>query len=111
MIQEAIEIYFEGMELDGYPIPTPTACVERLEAAGHEYVIVSERHPGNYVAYVLDFLPECDVVGDSVDGVQQNSRGDITDFLAVKERNGEPATGPSAWAETMEIPHPNEVTA
>ena len=109
MIREALEFHFEGMELEGYPIPTPTAWVEKLEAAGQEYVIVYEQDPENYAAYVPDFLPECDVRGGSVEGVQQNIRRAITDYLAAKELNGESVAEPSAWAETMDITHPSEV--
>ncbi len=111
MIREAIEFHFEGLEIEGYPLPAPAAWVERLEAAGQEYVVVYERDPENYAAYVPDFLPECDVAGDSVEEVQQNLRQAVAEYLAAKERNGEPLPEPSAWAETMELAHPGEAPA
>ena len=111
MIREAIEFHFEGMELDGYPIPTPTAWVKMMEAAGHEYVAVYEQDPGHYTGYVPDFLPECEVTGDSVEEVQQNLWRAFTEYVSVKERNEEPLLEPSSWAETMEIAHPSRVSA
>ena len=112
MIREALEFHFECMELDGDPIPTPTARIETLEAAGQEYVVVYEKGLKNYAAYVPDFAHECDeVTGESFEEVQQNFRLAVADYLAAKEQNGEPLPEPSAWAETMEIPHPSEVPA
>ena len=111
MIREAIEFHFEGMALDGDTIPTPSAWVECLEEAGQEYVIVYEQDSGNYVAYVPDFMPECDVTGNSVAAVQQKIRQVITEYLVAKQLDGERLPEPSAWAETMEIAHPSEVPA
>ena len=111
MIREAIEFHFEGIELDGHPVPTPTAWVERFEVSGEGYVIVYEPEPDNYIAYVPDFAPECEVTGNSVEEVQQNVRRAITEYLAAKERNEEPLPEPLAWAETMEIAHPSTVSA
>ena len=111
MIREALEFHFECMELDGHPIPTPTARIEMLEAAGREYVIVYEQWPGKWLAYIPDFLPECDVEGSSYEEAWDNMRRVIAEYLAAKERNGEPLPAPSAWAETMEIAHPSEVLA
>ena len=112
MIREALEFHLEGMLLDGHPIPEPTAKIETLEAAGQEYAVVYEKGLKNYAAYVPDFVHECDeVTGDSVEEVQQNFRRAVADYLAAKEQNGEPLPEPSAWAETMEIPHPSEVPA
>ncbi len=112
MIREALEFHLEGMLLDGHPIPEPTARIETLEAAGQEYVVVYEKGLKNYAAYVPDFAHECDeVTGDSVEEVQRNFRLAVADYLAAKGRNGEPLPEPSAWAETMEIPHPSKVPA
>ena len=111
MIREALEFHLEGMLLDGHPIPEPTAKIETLEAAGREYVVVYEKGLKNYAGYVPDFLPECEVTGDSVEEVQQNFRQAVAEYLAATERNGDPLPEPSAWAETMEIPHPSEVPA
>jgi len=112
MIREALEFHLEGMLLDGHPIPEPTARIETLEAAGQEYVVVYEKGLKNYAAYVPDFAHECDeVTGNSFEEVEQDFKQAVTDYLAVKERNGEPLPEPSSWAETMEIPHPSEVPA
>ena len=112
MIREALEFHLEGMLLDGHPIPEPTARIETLEAAGLEYVVVYEKGLKNYAAYVPDFVHECDeVTGDSLEEVERKFRQAIADYLAAKERNGEPLPEPSSWAETMEIPHPSEVPA
>ena len=112
MIREALEFHFECMGLDGGAIPTPTAKVETLEAGGHEYVVVYEKGLKNYAAYVPDFAHECDeVTGDSFEEVERDFRQAVAEYLAAKERNGEPLPDPSAWAETMEIPHPSEVPA
>ena len=112
MIREALEFHIEGMLLDGHPIPEPTAKIETLEAAGQEYVVVYEKGLKNYAAYVPDFAHECDeVTGGSVEEVQRDFRQAVADYLAAKEQNGEPLPEPSAWAETMEIPHPSEVPA
>ena len=112
MIREALEFHLEGMLLHGEAIPEPTARIETLEAGGHEYVVVFERGLKNYAAYVPDFLPECDeVTGDSLEEVGQKFRQAVADYLAAKERAEEPLPEPSAWAETMEIPHPSEVAA
>ena len=74
--------------------------------------MVFERGLKNYAAYVPDFLPECDeVTGDSFGEVERDFRQAVADYLAAKEQNGEPLPDPSAWAETMEIPHPSEVPA
>lgn len=112
MIREALEFHFECMELDGDTIPTPTAKVETLEAGGHEYVVVYEKGLKNYAAYVPDFAHECnEVTGDSFEEVERDFRQAVAEYLAAKERNGEPLPDPSAWAETMEIAHPSEVPA
>ena len=111
MIREALDFHFECMELDGYPIPAPTSRIEMLEAAGQEYVIVYEQWPGKWLAYIPDFLPECDVEGSSYEEAWDNMRRVIAEFLATKERNGDSLPEPAAWAETMEIPHPSEVPA
>ena len=112
MIREALEFHLEGMLLDGHHIPEPTARIETLEAAGQEYVVVYEQGAENYAAYVPDFAHECDeVTGVSVEEVQRNFMQAVADYLAAKELNGEPLPEPSAWVETMEIPHPSEVTA
>ena len=112
MIREALEFHLEGLLLDGHPIPEPTARVETLEAAGREYVVVYEKGLKNYAAYVPDFLPECDeITGDSMEEVQRDFKRAVADYLAAKERNGEPLPEPSSWAEMMEIPHPSEVPA
>ena len=112
MIREALEFHFDCMDLDGYAIPTPTARIEMLEAGGHEYVVVYEQGHKNYAAYVPDFAHEWDeITGDSFEEVQRDFRRAVADYLAAKEQNGEPLPEPSAWAETMEIPHPSEVPA
>ena len=112
MIREALEFHFECMELDGYPNPTPTARTEMLEAGGHEYVVVYEQGPENCAAYVPDFAHEWDeITGDTFEEVERNFSKAAAEFLATKKHNGEPLPEPSAWAETMEIPHPNEVPA
>ena len=111
MIREALEFHLEGLLLDGHPIPEPTARIETLEAAGREYVVVYEKGLKNYAAYVPDFLPECEVAGDSMEAVQRDFKQALAGYLATKERNGDPLPEPSSWAETMEIPHPSEVPA
>lgn len=112
MIREALEFHLEGLLLDGHPIPEPTARIETLEAAGREYVVVYEKGLKNYAAYVPDFAHECDeVTGDSMEEVQQEFKRAVADYLAAKEGNGDLLPEPSAWAETMEIPHPSEVPA
>ena len=112
MIREALEFHLECLELYGRPIPQPTARIDTLEAAGQEYVVVYEQGRKNCVAYVPDFLPECDeVTGDSFDEVERQFSRAVADYLAAKERNGEPLPEPSSWAETMDIPHPSEVPA
>ena len=111
MIREAIEFHFECLDLDGDPIPAPSAWIEETTIAGRRYIVVYENDPANYVAYVPDFLPECDVTGDSVEEVQANIRRAITDHLAAKELNEEPLPERSAWAETMEIAYPSKVSA
>ena len=112
MIREAIEFHFDGLDMDGYPIPLPTAWVETAEVtADRKYLLVYERDPDNFVAYVPDFLPECEVTGGSVEEVQQNLRQAIAEYLSATVRNGGSAPEPSAWAEIMEIAHPSRVSA
>ena len=112
MIREALEFHLEGLLLDGHPIPEPTARIETLEAAGQEYIVVYEQGLKKCAAYVPDFAHECDeVTGDSFEEVERDFRQAVADYLAVKERNGAPLPEPSAWAETIEIPHPSEVPA
>ena len=112
MIREALEFHFEGLELDGDPIPEPTAWVETVEAmTDQRYLVVYEKDPENYSAYVPDFLPACEVTGISVEEVHANIHRAIADYLVTKELNGESVPEPSAWAETMEIAHPSKVSA
>ena len=112
MIREALEFHLEGMLLDGHPIPEPTAKIETLAAGGHEYVVVYEQGRESFAAYVPDFADECDeVTGDSFEEVEPRFRQVIADYLAAKERKGEPLPEPSSWAETMDIPHPSEALA
>ena len=112
MIREALEFHLEGMLLDGHPTPEPTARIETLEAAGQKYVVVYEKGLKNYAAYVPDFAHECDeVTGDSFEEVERKFKQAVAEYLAAKERNGEPLPEQSAWAETLEIPHPSEVPA
>ena len=112
MIREALDFHLEGMLLDGQAIPEPTSRIETLVAAGHEYVVVYEKGLKNYAAYVPDFAHEWEeITGDSLEEVERNFRQAVAEYLATKERNGEPLPEPSAWAETMEIPHPSEVPA
>ena len=111
MIREAIEFHFECLELDGDPIPVPSAGIETTTIAGWEYIVVYEKDPDNYVAYVPDFLPQCEVTGCSISEVRQKVQWAIADYLVAKKLSGDPLPEPSARAETMEIAHPSEVLA
>ena len=112
MIREAIEFHFDCLELDGDSIPLPSAWIETLDAtADRKYLVVYEKDPESYTAYVPDFLPECDVTGGSVEEVLRNLRQAVADYLAAKEARRERLPEPSSWAETMEIPHPSKMLA
>ena len=111
MIREAIEFHFECLELDGDPIPVPSALIEETTIAGRKYIVVYEKDPDKCVAYVPDFLPECEVVGSSIKQVQQKVQRAVNNFLWAKKLNGELVPEPSAWAENMEIAHPSKVSA
>ena len=111
MIREAIEFHFECLRLDGEPVPTRSAWTETVTFAGKKYVVVYEKESSNFVAYVPDFLPGCEVTGSSVEEVQRKLHRTTITFYWQKKQSGEPMPEPSAWTETMEIPHPSEVTA
>ena len=111
MIREAIEFHFECLQLDGEPVPECSAWTETVTFAGRKYTVVFEEDSDNFVAYVPDFLPECEATGSSAEEVQRNLRRTTMVFYWQKKQNGEPLPEPSAWAETMEIPHPSEVPA
>ena len=112
MIREAIEFHFECSELDGDPIPEPSAWVEMLELVpGRNYIAVYEKEREGYSAYIPDLLPDCEVIGTTAEEVQQNFLNALTGYLKVLESRGESLPEPSSWAETMEIPHPSEVPA
>ena len=111
MIREAIEFHFECLQLDGEPVPTCSAWTEMTTVAGRKYLVVYEKDADNYVAYVPDFLPECEVTGKAVEEVQSKVQRAITNFFSSKKMNRERLPDPSAWVETMEIPHPSEVRA
>ena len=111
MIREAIEFHFECLQKDGELVPTRSAWIETVAFAGQEYIAVYEREAGNFVAYIPDFLPECEVTDSSAEGVVRNLHRSANAFWWQKKLNGEPLPEPSAWAETMEIAHPSEVPA
>ena len=111
MIREAIEFHFECLELDGELVPTPSAWTDTVILAGRKYVVVYENDSEQFVSYVPDFLPECEVTASSAEEVQRKLHQTASSFYWLKKQNGEPLPEPSAWAETMEIPHPSEVPA
>ena len=111
MIREAIEFHFECLQQDGEPVPTRSAWTETVTFAGRKYIVVYEKDLGNFVAYVPDFLPECEVTGSSVEEVQRKLDVTTNTYFWLKKQRGEPLPEPSAWAETMDIAHPNEVPA
>lgn len=54
-----------------------------------EYVVVYERTPINYCAYLPD-LPGCVSTGKSWDDVQENTRAAVTGHIEVMLEYGEP---------------------
>jgi predicted RNase H-like HicB family nuclease len=54
-----------------------------------EYVVVYERTPNNYCAYLPD-LPGCVSTGKSWDDVQENTRAAVTGHIEVMLEYGEP---------------------
>ena len=72
-----------------------------------KYVVVIERGPNNYSAYVPD-LPGCVTTGKTVEEIKTNIREAIELHLEGLMEDGTPVPEPSSVAIEVELPvHPN----
>ena len=69
------------------------------------YLVVIERAPNNYAAYVPD-LPDCVATGATVDEVTENIRDAIEMHLAGLREDDLPIPEPQAEARVVEVPAP-----
>ena len=70
-----------------------------------KYVVLIERSPANYAAYLPD-LPGCSATGATVDEVTQNIREAIELHLAGLREDDLPIPEPQAEAGVVEVPAP-----
>ena len=66
-----------------------------------KYIVVYERTPNNYSAYVPD-LPGCVATGSTRKQVERRIREAVSFHLEGLKAVAEPLPEPSAWAETVE---------
>lgn len=67
------------------------------------YLVVFEKTPNNYAAYVPD-LPGLGVTGTTREEVEQNIHKALAWHLEAMQADGEPIPEPTAWAEMLEAP-------
>ena len=67
-----------------------------------KYVVVYERTPNNWSAYVPD-LPGCVSTGATREEVERNIREAITFHLDGIREDGEPIPEPQTWTELVEV--------
>ena len=65
------------------------------------YLVVFEKTPNNYAAYVPD-LPGLGVTGDTREEVAHNIRKALAWHLEAMQADGEPVPEPASWAEMLE---------
>ena len=67
-----------------------------------KYVVVYERTPNNWSAYVPD-LPGCVAAGDTREEVERLIREAIALHLGALRDSGEPMPEPGAWTSLVEV--------
>ncbi len=67
-----------------------------------KYVVVYERTPNNWSAYVPD-LPGCVAAGDTREEVERLIREAIALHLEALRDSGEPMPEPGAWTSLVEV--------
>mgnify|MGYP001585776286 CR=1 FL=1 len=67
-----------------------------------QYIVVYERTPRSYGAYVPD-LPGCVAVGKTRKEVEQLIRKAIALHIEAIKEDGLPVPEPSAWADLVEV--------
>jgi predicted RNase H-like HicB family nuclease len=73
-----------------------------------EYVVIFERTPRNWSAYVPD-LPGCIATGKTRDEVRRLIREGIGYYLEAMAEDGQPAPEQGSWAEVVSVPRPTPV--
>ena len=67
-----------------------------------QYVVVYERTPDGWSAYVPD-LPGCVAAGDTRDEVERLMREAIAMHVEALRNEGEPVPQPGAWTGLLEV--------
>ena len=67
-----------------------------------QYVVVYERTPGGWSAYVPD-LPGCVAAGDTRDEVENLIRDGIAMHIEALKDEGEAVPEPGAWTSLVEV--------
>jgi predicted RNase H-like HicB family nuclease len=67
-----------------------------------KYVVVYERTPNNWSAYVPD-LPGCVAVGDTREETRQQIAEAITFHLESLREYGDPIPQPGEWTDVVEV--------
>lgn len=67
-----------------------------------KYVVVYEKAPNNWAAYVPD-LPGCIAAGDTREEVESLIREAIGLYVEALREQNEPVPEPQAWAELVEV--------
>jgi predicted RNase H-like HicB family nuclease len=68
-----------------------------------KYVVVYERTPNNWSAYVPD-LPGCVATGNTREETERLIREAIALHLEALRESGEPVPGPGTWTGLIEVP-------
>jgi predicted RNase H-like HicB family nuclease len=68
-----------------------------------EYLVISEKTPTGYSAYVPD-LPGCITTGSTLPDTKKNMQEAISGHLAVMREFGDPIPQPTTVAEPMQVP-------
>lgn len=68
-----------------------------------DYVVVYERSPNNWSAYVPD-LPGCVAVGETREEVEEQIREAVALHVESLIAHHEPVPAPGSWTSTVEVP-------
>ena len=68
-----------------------------------KFLVVYEKAPGNYCAFVPNLPVICLSTGATVEEIQQNIREAMDGHLEFMQMDGDPIIQPSVWFEELEI--------
>ena len=68
-----------------------------------KFLVVYEKGPNNYCAFVPNLPVICMSTGDTMDEIQRNIREAMGGHLEFMQMDGDPIVEPSSWSEDVEI--------